>query len=625
MLLPLLLVFAAFPCRAAPSGHPDLSSEVDAVAQIIALRQEIADHDRRYFEENAPIISDFEYDQLERRLRTLEAAHPDAAADADKSGPSGSGDDGPNQANQRRHGAPMLSLDKAYTREEWQAFHQRVTSVIAPELPGYIIEPKYDGLAVNLTFVDGTLVSAATRGDGEFGEDITANVRTIADLPRQLRASGPNGQINPIPRRIELRGEIFIPLNAFARLNEERVAAGDPPFASPRNLAAGAIRRSHPAEVAELPLAIVLFALGACEPIDMAPASQTALHTQIAAWGLPGIAHSQTAVGADEAWNALLSLAASRETWNFPTDGLVVKVDDRAYQLKLGEDASAPRWAIAYKFAPPQAEARLVDVDFQIGRTGVLTPVAVFTPANFGGTSIRRASLHNIGTLKALNLHSGDRLVIERAGKVIPQIARVDAARRSPEATPIPIPDTCPACGTALLREDADLRCPARACPARLRRELEHFAARGSVAIDGLGPATADALVTHQLVRSIADLYQLAPEDLPAMREAGIASPEKLLAAIFETRQPPMWRMLAGLGIPGVGPKTAQKLARSITSLEMLLNLSPDRLRQEAGIGKTTADRISRFFQDPEIVSLVQALIENGVRPRPHSQSSGKP
>lgn len=615
-LLLLLIPTFALPAQDPPPTAAEPLPDTAARDRILALRLEIAGHDRLYFEENAPVISDFEYDQLKRELRALEAAHPEMAAIAPEPGRTA-----PRAKSPRRHRVPMLSLEKAYTRAEWERFHARIIDTLDPAIaPRYLIEPKYDGMAVNLTFVDGELVSAATRGDGETGEDITANVLAIGGIPRRLAAEASGQQKNPLPDLLELRGEIYVPLAGFADLNKRRIEAGEEPFASPRNLAAGALRRDDPAEVADLPLALVLFAAGACEPAEALPASQHELHARIAAWGLPAVEAFRLATGNEETWSALQSLASARSDWPFPTDGLVVKLDERHLQHALGNGAAGPRWALAYKFAPLQAKARLLSVQFQVGRTGVLTPVAVFTPVELGGATVARASLHNLHILEALDLYQGDLLTIERAGKVIPRVAQVDRLDRGPEALPVAIPTNCPACKAVLTVGRSALRCPERTCPARLQRRLEHFSARGAVAIGGLGPATAERLVNAGMVRTLADLYRLDSSDLTAMREAGITAPDRLLAAIDARTHAPFWRYLVGLGLPHVGPATAKKLARAFPDFASLGGTGPEALAAKAGISAKAAVDIHAFLQDPAVVALIRDLRQNGVRPTATSE-----
>lgn len=527
---------------------------------IAALRAEIARHDELYHRQATPEISDAEYDGLKRQLAELERAHPAAA----KAAPPlrEVGDDRSGIFQTERHAVPMLSLEKAYTEAQLRAFDARVRKALRPGAGAaeveYVIEPKYDGLAISVTYERGKLMRALTRGDGVEGDDVTANVRRIAGLPHVLAAA------SALPERIEVRGEIFVSFTEFERVNAGREAAGEPMFATPRSLAAGTVRQLEAAVVADRRLSVVFFAVGGCEPETALPATHTATQARLAEWGLPVAESVRRAGGGEELVRAVRALGAERERFAFPTDGAVVKVDARAAQQELGMNEAAARWAVAYKFPAARAEAQVRAITIQVGRTGVLTPVAELAPVSLGGTIVARATLHNREEIARRDVRVGDVVYVERAGDVIPAIVGVNMARRPTQAVPYAFPAVCPECQSPVLAEEKTvaMRCGGVDCPAQLRRRIEHFASKAAMDIAGLGPATIGTLVTAGRVKSVADLYRLKREDLAAPAGDGGRRAEQLLAAIERSKHAELWRVIHGLGIPQIGAATARELAQ---------------------------------------------------------------
>jgi len=568
------------------------------------LRAEIARHDTLYFRDAAPEITDAEYDALKRELRDLLARQP-AAADAAK-------EDSPGDDRTGRHAAwphrqPMRGLAKAYSPAELQAFLDRVRALPGGATAGFVVEPKYDGLAISATYADGVLVRVLTRGNGVSGEEVTANLLACADLPRRLTpAAG-----RPFPALVELRGEAFVDAAEFARLNAAREEAGEPPFAHPRNLAAGTLQAADAAGVRDRRLRVVLFGWGAWEPADSAPLSQQDGLARLRAWGLPGPAGSRPA-SAGEVAAAVEALAAVRESCGFPNDGAVVKVDAVALRAALGEGPEGPRWAIAYKFPAEFAETTLRAITLQIGRSGLVTPVAELAPVRLGGVVVTRASLHNREQIARRDLRVGDVVRVERAGAVIPVVIGAVPAKRAAEAGPYVFPSACPECAAALVTGEggARVRCPNFGCPAQVRRRLEHFASPAGVDLPGFGPALIDRLVGLGRLRTPADFFGLGPADFrEAGREGGA-----LLAAIDAARTTELTRYIRGFGLPGVGPVTAERAARHFGGLEALARATVADWRA-IGLGAEQAERIARAQAQWDWPALIGQLRAAGVRP----------
>lgn len=521
-------------------------SSMDAAqsgARIRWLRSEIARHNELYFKKAAPEISDAAYDELKRELAALEKTFPQSAAVTGADNALSLGDDRSGDFPVYRHRESMLSLEKAYTETELRAFVTKVQRILGDEHGEFVVEPKFDGLAISVTYEHGKLVRAVTRGNGLEGDDVTANVLTISGLPRTLPASA--------PELVEVRGEVFIDYAEFARINAEREAAGEESFAHPRNLAAGTIKLKDPAEVAKRRLSLVCYGLGAWQGGAQEPETQQALHVLLKAWGLPGV-DRLTVVKRTEVWAAVEALGRERAKLPYPTDGAVVKIDSRVAQRALGSGDDAPRWAVAYKFSPERVTTRLRAITLQVGRTGAITPVAELDPVRIGGSTVARATLHNAGEIARRDLRPGDFVYVEKAGEIIPAVTGVDLSRRGKDVAKYEFPENCPACGTALVREAAVERCPHAHCPAQVRRRIEYFASREGVGIGGLGPALIEKLVTAKKVGDVADLYRLTRDD-------GV--PSRVLTEIERSRRAELGRFIFGLGFPGVGRKAAAELA----------------------------------------------------------------
>ena len=552
-----------------------------------------------------PEISDSRYDSLKRELVSLERAFPAEAAAAAPAA-TALGDDRTGDFATYIHRERMLGLEKTYSKAELRTWHRQLLARLGANDATLVVEPKVDGLAVSVTYEHGQLVRAVTRGNGTEGDDITANLRTLATLPATLHSTGPR---DPLPDLIELRGELYVSWAEFARINHELETASEPAFAHPRNLAAGTAKLHDPAEVAARKLDVVFYGWGACEPASAVPISQRGFLAQAKSWGLPTIGEIQLAHDASELWIAVQTLGHWRATLDYPTDGAVVKVDSVALRHSLGETEQAPRWAVAYKFAAHKATTELRAITIQVGRTGVLTPVAELAPVDLAGASIARATLHNRDTIARLDLRVGDTVFVERAGEVVPRIIGVDLTRRTADRAPYVFPDKCPSCGTPVVQlpGEAAVRCPNSQCPAQLRRRLDHFAGAAGANIQDLGPATITLLVDRGLVRDVSDLYRLRRAELIALPGFGQTSADTLLAAIERSKHVQLWRVISGLGLPHVGTITAKKLALHFGSLQRLANATYGELIPI--VAPSTARALVAHFAEPQSRASIDALI----------------
>ncbi len=594
-----------------PAGRA-VEGDAGPADRVAALRAAIAYHDERYFRQAAPEISDAEYDRLAEELAALLASNPALASDAPSRAVSS--DDRSGRFPTARHRAPMASLDKVHDEAALRAFHARVARHAGRDDVAYVIEPKVDGIAISVTYEHGRLVRAVTRGDGNQGDDITDNLRTIDELPGELAA----GQGAVVPEVIEVRGEVFLTFEAFARVNRDREAAGLPLFANPRNAAAGTAKLTDPAAVAARGLSIVFYGLGACEPAAVQPASQQALLAQLRAWGLPTVERVGVAQGPDALWCAVSDLNAARSGLAYPTDGVVVKVDDLALCTGIGEGPQAPRWAVACKFAPARASTRVRAITVQVGRTGVLTPVAEFDPVSLQGSTVGCASLHNREALARRDVRVGDLVFVEKSGEIVPAIVGVDLTQRPAGAAAFVFPETCPSCATPVDTAGAMVRCPNEACPAQIRRRLEHFASVAAVNVEGLGPAMVDALVSRGWIDDPADLYRLRREQLLDLGSDVAASTDALLAALERSKSAELWRVIHGLGIPRVGEMTARDLAEVFPDLAGFAGLeaadfAPGGRAATLDLGRATREALVAWFSDERHRELVRDLAGQGV------------
>ena len=578
----------------------------DVRMRIGELRREIAAHDRLYYQEAAPRISDQDYDLLKSELADLEAAHPEHAAS--DSPTQRVGDDRLPGFAHYRHRLPMQSLDNTYSEEELRAFHERLVKVLGRGDIQYLVEPKIDGVAVSLTYEEGRLIRAVTRGNGIEGDDVTENIRLIRALPAHL--SGER-----IPPFIEIRGEIYMTTGEFRRINQLREEAGQEVYANPRNLTSGTIKLLDRREVAARHLEIVLYGFGFCEGFRIE--TQSAFHRYLREWGLPTVEMSWPAAGIDAVWAAIGQLDARRESFAYGTDGAVIKLDSVAAQEEVGSTSKAPRWAIAYKFAAERAETILRAISIQVGRTGVLTPVAELEPVQLAGTTVSRATLHNAEEIARKDVREGDTVSVEKAGEIIPAVIGVNLAKRPAGSTPFVFPSRCPVCETPTVRLEGEVaqRCPNLDCPAQVRRRLAHFASKQCLDIEGLGVAVVDQLVSRGLVVRLSDLYRLDREALLQLDKFGEKSADNLLSAIKSSRTAELWRVIHGLGIQHVGATTARDLARSFHSLNDLAAASGEELVAVEGIGAVLAAAIHTYFDQEANLTLLRELEDLGLKP----------
>jgi DNA ligase (NAD+) len=585
---------------------------VTSAEQIEALRQEIRRHEELYYVHAQPAISDAEFDALMVRLRELEAAHPDLVT--------------PDSPTQRvggrpaegfvavRHAVPMLSLDNAYDEAELRAFDERVRRGLeGAASASYVCELKIDGLSIALTYDDGRLVRGATRGDGERGEDVTANVRTIRALPLTL-AGGPRG-------RIEIRGEVFLPRDSFERINREQEQAGEPLYANARNTAAGTMRNLDPSLVARRRLSAWLYQVVAV-PGTPTPETAEGVVTHAAmlralkAWGCPVEPHWQRCDGIDAVVAFCDEWRERRATLAFETDGVVVKLDDPALRERLGFTSKFPRWAVAVKFPAEQKVAMLHRIEVNIGRTGAATPFAILEPTVVAGSTISMATLHNPDDIVRKDIRPGEPVIIEKAGDVIPRVvgpAHPDAPNRP---APWVMPTSCPICGSPLTREEDEAvwRCENSSCPAKLRRGLEHFASRGAMNIEGMGESLIGQLIDNGLVASYADVYHLTAPALEGLERMGKKSAAKVLAEIEKSKANEVWRLLYGLGIRHVGERGAQVLIDDFGSLDAIEAASREELERVREVGPVLAAAVRTWFDEPRNRELVARLRAAGVR-----------
>ena len=571
--------------------------------RVETLREEIRAHDRRYYEEDAPIVSDAEYDALLRELQTLEAEHPSLAT---PDSPTVRVGGAPGERFPRApHIQPMLSLENALDDEELREWIGRVErGVEDPDPLAYVAELKIDGASISLTFEDGVLVQGATRGDGYVGEDVTPNLRTIREVPLRLRGKGHAG-------RVTVRGEIYMTRSGFERLNAGRARAGEPTFANPRNAAAGALRQLDPSVTASRPLRLYTYTiLGAP---DLRTQSETL--ERLAEWGLP----------INPEWRRLEDLEGilafwerwepAREKLDYEIDGVVVKVDLLDQQSELGTTSKHPRWAVAYKFPAQEATTVVKDVLITVGRTGKLTPTAVLEPVLVGGTTVQMAGLHNADELARKDVRKGDTVVVARGGDVIPQVVRVVKEKRPRGARRFPWPEVCPECGTKVVRleGEVDHRCPNPSCPAQLRERILHWGSRGAMDVDGLGDALARQFVTQGLVRDLADLYELDHETLAGLERMGDLSAANLLASLEASKGRGFERALYGLGIRFVGATVAALLAAEFASIDEVMEAEVDRLQAIDGIGPRVAESVVEFMRRAPNRRLIERLEAHGV------------
>ena len=601
-------------------------SEDEAAEQAALLRAAVREHDHRYYVEAAPLVTDEEYDRLFARLADLEAAFDLPTEDSPTRRVGGEPLD---ELESVEHVAPMRSIDNDTDADAVREFDERVREGLADaadagDLPGfdpgdlaYVCEPKFDGLSVEVVYEGGAYVRAATRGDGREGDDVTEQVRTIGSVPARLRG-------DDHPERLAVRGEVYMPRDAFEAYNEALMERGEEPFANPRNAAAGTLRQLDPAVVAERPLDVFFFDVLAWETGDDGPERPARHRDALDAFASLGLRRNDRVKVVDDVEAAIDyrdEILAARDELNYAVDGVVIKVDAQAHREALGSTSRAPRWAFAHKFPPRTATTTVEGVTVQVGRTGRLTPVAELDPVAVGGVTVSRATLHNPAEIEALGVNVGDRVRIYRAGDVIPYVPEV-VEKRS-EGT-YEFPDACPVCGAAVERDGPLAFCTGGlGCPAQLERAVEHWARRDALDVEGLGPERVEQLREAGLVESLPDLYDLTAADLAALEGWGETSAENLIAELDATRDPPLDDFLAGLGIPDVGATTARALAAHFGTLDALLDADEAALREVDDVGPEVAGSIRSFFAREENRAAIAGLRERGVDPEPFESDAG--
>lgn len=578
--------------------------------RIADLRKQIAHHDALYYKEAAPQISDFEYDLLKQELVALEEKYPELATD--ESPTKRVGDDRLEGFATYRHRRPMLSLDNTYSRTELMEFDTRLRRALGqPDAVfEYLVEPKIDGLAISITYENGKFVRAVTRGNGVEGDDVTRNLTTFKSLPLQLKGARH-------PPVMEVRGEVYMTRAEFERINAERAAADLPLYMNPRNLTSGTIKQLDPAEVARRNLCFAIHGFGYVENPPWKRQSEA--HAFFEEWGLPVVDAARVAKGPDAVWQEIEAIDKLRHELLYETDGAVVKLDDIALQEQAGYTSKSPRWAMAYKYAPEQAETVLEKITIQVGRTGALTPVANLRPVLLAGTTVQNASLHNADEIARKDIREGDWVVVQKAGEIIPQVIAVKKEKRSADSMPFVFPTHCPECQTKAVRNEDEVvwRCPNYVCPPKVRRRLEHFASKGALDIEGLGEAVVQQIVEKSLATEPADIYKLTYDQLLSLDKFGDKSARNLITAIEASKTAELWRVINGLGIPDVGAQTAKDLARRFGSLEALMDASAERLQEVNGVGKEVAASIRAYFENPEQRVIVERLLSVGLKPTP--------
>lgn len=581
-----------------------MNEQDKALQEIKRLREEIRRHDYLYYVLAKPEISDYEYDMLMKRLEELERKFPRFIT--------------PDSPTQRvggeptkefpvvRHRIPMLSLANTYNEVEIRDFDRRVRSLLNPgESYEYVCELKIDGLAISLIYENGLLVTGATRGDGYQGDDVTHNIRTIRSIP--LRVEPYKGILN-----FEVRGEIYYPLKEFERFNAARVARGEPPFANPRNAAAGSIKMQDPREVAERPLQVLFYYLLGAETLLK---THSECLKALQKMHFPVSPYYQICQGVEEVIDYWNSWQEKRTTLPYDVDGIVVKVNSLEQQERLGATAKSPRWAIAFKFITEQAVTKLLDIQWQVGRTGIVTPVAILEPVQLLGTTVSRATLHNMDEIERLDVRIGDEVIIEKGGEIIPKIVQVNKEKRPGDSRPYPRPQYCPVCHSPLVQPEGEvaLVCENVSCPAQVLRRIQHFASRRAMDIEGLGEKVVDLLLKNNLIKDYGDLYYLKIEDIENLERMGRKSAENLLEGIEKSKTRPLEKFIFALGIRYVGEGAARLLASHFHSLDKLMRAAVEETAAIEGIGEKTAESVKQFFTRPENLKVLEKLRNAGL------------
>lgn len=578
--------------------------------QYFDLVEEIRKHDRHYYVENRPVISDYQYDQLYKKLEKMEAEHPEWVAPTSPT--QRVGDPLRKGFKQESHDSPMLSLDNTYSPKELEDFIKRVHKLLEKSHVAFCAELKMDGVAVSVRYEKGVYVRALTRGDGKKGDDITANMKTILSVPLELSGSH-------IPDVLEVRGEVFMLHEIFQEQNQKKEEAGDEVWANPRNAAAGSLKLLDPQEVAERKLSAVFYGISeSCyELVD----TQIEVHKLLKKYGLPIFFHDHHArcENLEEILKFADKIEKKRHTFPFDIDGIVVKVDALKYHELLGARGKSPRWAVAYKFAPEQAKTRINDITVQVGRTGVLTPVAELEPVFLAGSTISRATLHNQEEVERKDIRIGDLATIEKGGDVIPKVVSVDKKKRPEDSHHWKMPSKCPSCGAHVVhsKEEVAVRCPnAKGCEEQIVRRIAYFASKDAMDIDHLGEKVVEQLVKKELVGRLSDIYTLTEKDLEKLEGFKEKSIHNLLTSIDKSRHVPLAKLILALGIRYVGEETAELLADEAGSIDKLAAMTEAELLEIEGVGEKMAESIAAYFKEKENLKEIEALLKNGVKPQ---------
>ncbi len=586
-------------------------------AEVRELTARVEEHSYRYHVLDAPIITDSEYDEMFRRLSRLEQEHPELALPNSPTAKVG----GPpvERFVTVRHTLPMLSLDNVTNPEELADFEQRIQRFLKTADPlEYVVEPKIDGIGVELVYEDGVLTVGSTRGDGTDGEDITQNVRTIRSVALSLRRDGA-----PVPRLLAVRGEVFYPTEGFRRLNRQREEAGEYVFANPRNAAAGALKQLDSKITASRPLDMFCHGMGAVEPASFT--SQSDFHARLRDWGLKPVPLTRVCRGVDEIVAYQEEMEGRRDELPYEIDGVVVKVNNLELQRRLGQIARSPRWAMAYKFKPRQSTTRILEIQTQVGRTGTLTPVAHLEPVQLAGVTVRNASLHNMDEIERKDIRIGDTIVIERAGDVIPYVVRVVEEARDGGERVFEMPAQCPRCGSQVYREEGEAayRCVGLSCPAKLKESLKFFGSRNALDIEGLGEKLIEQLVEKELVADSADLYSLDEETLASLERMGVKSAQNLIRELGRSKDTSLARFVTALGIRHVGEATAKVLAEHFGSLDGIMGAEEEALTEVRDVGPEVAKSIAGFFAEPGNRRVIEKLLAAGFRLKAEAPAEG--
>jgi DNA ligase (NAD+) len=579
----------------------------DAGARIAQLREIINEQNRRYYVENQPVISDFEYDLLLNELQTLEKTYPGYFSENSPTvrvGSDLSDDSVASEFKQATHKYPMLSLSNTYDKDELYAFNERIVKSVESQVD-YVCELKIDGSAISLSYYNGRLVRAVTRGDGTTGDDVTSNVRKIKSLPQSLKGSD-------YPVEFEIRGEIFMPWSSFDEINKKREENEEQLFANPRNAAAGSLKLLDPRIVEERGLETILYHFVSEEKIAD---SHYEVLQMAGKWGLPVSEHTKVCKNMDEVIDYLNYWDNERKKLPYPTDGVVIKVNDLELQKTLGFTSKSPRWATAYKFKAEQSLTKLLSIDYQVGRTGAITPVANLEPVLLSGTVVKRASLHNLDQMSLMDIHISDYVYVEKGGEIIPKITGVELSMRDKDAKSPEFPEFCPDCGTRLVREESEAKhfCPnSEQCPTQIKAKFLHFSGRKAMNIL-IGEATIDQLYNLNLIKNLPDLFKLTADDLMTMEGWKERSALRFLESLEESKKSPFFKVLFALGIRYIGENSAKSLANHFGNIDNLISASKEDLTEVGDIGEVMAQSVSDYFSSPGNLNVIKELKEIGL------------